>query len=223
MGWILPALALGVSAYSAIKGVQGQTDANKQNLQIAREQMDFQKKMSSTAVQRRMLDLKKAGLNPVLAGLGVGAAAPSGQSAVMQNPYQGLRVSEKIASAMAAIRFEKEMKVLDGQRQLLEWQSVKTRGEAGQYMAMVQDPFGPKGRNIYAYKARALLEMQAMIANLKLTQSTTAINTEGTVWRRLRNKPAQWLVDLMGSQKARTTWNRLLEGFTRNLTFGGNN
>lgn len=62
----------------------GQKSANKQNLQIAREQMAFQERMANTAHQREVEDLRKAGLNPLLSA-GAGAASPSGASATMGN------------------------------------------------------------------------------------------------------------------------------------------
>lgn len=48
------------------------------NWKIAKEQMQFQERMSSTAFQRQMADMKDAGLNPMLAKNMGGATTPPG-------------------------------------------------------------------------------------------------------------------------------------------------
>lgn len=91
-------------------GAKGQRDANRQSAAMAREQMDFQERMSSTAYQRAAGDLEAAGLNRILA-LGSPASSPAGARAVMQNPNASTQqgIAEGVQSALASKRLKQEL------------------------------------------------------------------------------------------------------------------
>lgn len=80
------AIAAGASILGGFLSRGGQESANQQNAQMARDQMAFQERMSNTAYQRGMADMKAAGLNPILAYQRGGASTPGGALANMTNP-----------------------------------------------------------------------------------------------------------------------------------------
>jgi len=148
--------AIAAGAIGGIFSAQGASRANKTTRQEAALDRQFQERMSSTAVRRRMHDMRKAGINPLLAGK-FEASSPSGRATgAIQNVGESFVEggSKTTAAALSTAATKSSIALQSAQTQ-------KT-GEEAETIRVQRE--GTKTRNIILKHGEAIASVTADIA-----------------------------------------------------------
>jgi len=98
----IPLIGGAIAGLGAVGGALinsgAQAEANEANLEEARRNRAWQERMANTAYQRGMADMRKAGLNPLLAYSQGGASTPSGNMATVQSTRPGDALSTGLST-----------------------------------------------------------------------------------------------------------------------------
>jgi hypothetical protein len=109
--------ALGAALIGGGASLLGGMMGNSARRQEANASRDFQELMSNTAYQRAMADMRKAGLNPILAYKQGGASTPAGAMAQLQDP-----ITPAVNTGLQAMQTESNLFVANAQENLLNSQ-----------------------------------------------------------------------------------------------------
>jgi len=105
----------------ALIGARSARKSNQAASAQAARSMEFEERLSKTAHQRQVADMKKAGLNPILSATGgSGASTPSGKAAPVIDPLS--TATQSVSSALQAKRLNQELDNLAAQEDLTKEQ-----------------------------------------------------------------------------------------------------
>ena len=179
---MLGGLSLG-GAIGGVLGFMGQQQTNQKNWDIAqaanaasaeqaRAQMDFQERMRETQYQTAVEDMKKAGLNPMLAYSQGGAGTPSGAMGQVSTAKVGNTLASAVQGYQSMAMTNAELDQKDALTQNTSAATLKTEADTIQTAVNIQKILADTelSKQQYINMQEMLNKLIAEIANLKATK-----------------------------------------------------